>query len=82
MPITAPGAEIACENVRQKIAQEERSDPVKRWDIAVASSDISELNSLLSSAWFGVPESTQCWEIPGFGIACDLMDDLPEVEGE
>jgi|ERR1700691_2407285 len=78
MVITAPQAEIACQNVRQKIRQEEPGDPVKKWDTAIAEGNISVLNSLLSAAWFGVPESTQCWEILGFGIACDLMDDLPD----
>lgn len=29
-------------------------------------------------AWFGVPESTSCWSIPGFGQAVDLLDDPPE----
>ena len=81
MPITAHNAEVACENVRQKIATEQPTDPVKRWDVAVANGDISTLDSLLNDAWFGVPESTQCWEIPGFSVAVDLMDDPPE-EGE
>lgn len=34
--------------------------------------------------WWGVlvAESTSCWEIPGFGVLCDLLDDPPEREGE
>lgn len=79
-PITAPGAEQACVEVREKIRNEESSDPVVRFDRALALGDIGELNTLLNGAWFGVPESTGCWSIPGFSIACDLMDDLPEEE--
>ena len=80
MLITAPNAEIACENIRLEIAKKEPANPLERWDKAIASNNIDEINSLLSAAWFGVPESTECWQIPGFGIACDLMDDLPEQE--
>lgn len=80
MPITAPNAELACREVRQLIRKEEPVDPVKRWDRALSDGDIATLSSLLSGAWFGVPESTGCWNIPGFDIACDLMDDPPEED--
>jgi hypothetical protein len=80
MVISAPSPEAACQNVREAIRKERPDDPLARWDKALAAGDISELNSLLSDAWFGVPESTECWSIPGFGIACDLMDDLPEED--
>lgn len=80
MKITAPNAEYACGVVREKIVREEgqQDPPVERFKKAVEEENISEINSLLSSAWFGVPESTECWRIPGFSIAVDLMDDLPE----
>jgi hypothetical protein len=78
MVITAHNAEIACQNVREMIREENPSDPLVTWDKAVSAGDIDTINSLLSDAWFGVPESTECWSIPGFGLACDLMDDLPE----
>jgi hypothetical protein len=78
MPITAAAPEAACENVRQMIWQEQSGDPLERWDKAVSDGDVSMIMSLLSDAWFGVPESTSCWSIPGFSIACDLMDDPPE----
>ena len=80
MPITAPNAERACQEVRRKIRAEEPDDPLVRWDRAVAGGDIGAINSLLNAAWFGVPESTECWSIPGFGVACDLMDDLPDEQ--
>lgn len=82
MPITAPGAEQACETVRQEIRQEEidRSEsPETRFLKAILSHDIHAVYSLLSAAWFGVPESTECWRIPGFGVAVDLLDDPPDT---
>jgi hypothetical protein len=80
MPITAPNAEMACQNVRQEIRRKEPDDPLGRWDRAVSDSDIGTLMSLLHGAWFGVPESTECWGIPGFDVAVDLLDDPPEEE--
>jgi hypothetical protein len=78
MVITAPNAELACDSIRRKIRHEEPDDPVAKWDKAIATEDIGAIMSLLSSTWFGVPESTECWSIPGFGVACYLMDDPPE----
>jgi hypothetical protein len=77
MPITAPAAEQACQHVRTQIRKEEPDDPLTRWDRAITSGDIGEIDSLLNGAWFGVPESTGCWNIPGFNEAVDLMDDPP-----
>jgi len=42
--------------------------------------DISKAMKLLNDAWFGVPESTDCWQIYGFKEAVDLLDDPPEEE--
>jgi len=86
-PITAPGAEFACSRIREKLAQEqvEKLDPVERFDAALAAGDWVKVSGLLSDAWFGVPESTTCWQIRGFAAAVDLMDDPPEdevIEGE
>jgi hypothetical protein len=79
-PITAPGAESACKNVRTAIAEKEVNlpTPARRFDAALLAEDADEINSLLNSAWFGVPESTSCWQIDGFKEAVDLMDDPPE----
>ena len=82
MPITAAAPEAACEFVRQQIRSERSDDPVARWDKAMSEADISQITALLEEAWFGVPESTACWNIPGFDIACDLMDDPPEESEE
>lgn len=86
-PITAAGAEFACAQIRKKLTQEQAGelDPVVRFDAALTAGDFAVLNKLLSDAWFGVPESTSCWQIRGFAAAVDLMDDPPEdvvIEGE
>lgn len=78
MVITAPNAEAACENVRESIRNKETEDPLVKWDKAVAEGNVEEIMSLLDGAWFGVPESTECWNIPGFSKAVDLLDDPPE----
>jgi len=80
-PITAPAAEMACENVREMIRNRETDDPLTRWDKAIVAEDVGTLISLLEGAWFGVPESTGCWNIPGFNVAVDLLDDPPEADG-
>ena len=82
LPITAPGAEAACEVVRRKIAKEEAGDPVVQFKAAMNTGNLSEISRLLDGAWFGVPESTSCWQIPGFALAVDLMEDPPEDEEE
>ncbi len=76
----SPGPEMACETVRVAIAEEQCSlpAPVVRFDQALAANDAEAVCGLLSAAWFGVPESTDCWSIKGFGLSCDLMDDPPE----
>lgn len=80
LPITAPGAEAACENIRQEIAKENIGNPVEQFDRAIEGRDFTLLYHLLNATWFGVPESTDCWRIKGFSEAVDLMDDTPEEE--
>lgn len=82
MPITAPGAERACQVVREQVRREQPEDPLVRWDKAVNGGNVSEIMSLLDEAWFGVPESWECWQIEGFAEAADLLDDPPDFEGE
>lgn len=79
--ISAPLAEAACENIRQEIIREDKGDPVHQFNCALESNDIWTLNTLLNEAWFGVPETTDCWRITGFAEAVELMEDLPR-EGE
>ena len=84
-PISAPVAEMACETVRGRIAQQEKVNPVEKFTQALADKDVSTLAVLLDGAWFGVPESTECWRIPGFTEAvtlleAELLENLPEGE--
>lgn len=78
LPITAPNVEIACEEARSQIPP---VNVFKVWSKAVQEQDADMLSSMLSSAWFGVPESTSCWQISGFKEAVDLLDDPIEYDG-
>jgi hypothetical protein len=84
LEITAPNAEVARQTVVKHMLMngECQGDPVKRLEVALAVGNIGEINSILNRAWFGVPESTSCWNIRGFKEAVDLMDDPPEQEEE
>lgn len=79
-PVTAHQAEIACGVIRGLIAgaEQEMNSPAFRLNQAIDSHNAAEIISLLESTWFGVPESKSAWSIPGFSLACDLMDDLPD----
>lgn len=84
LTITAPAAE----SVRQTVVKsllgngECQSDPVKRFEVAIATGNVGELLSIFHRTWFGVPESTSCWHIRGFSELVDLLDDPPEQEEE
>lgn len=78
MPITARAAEAACEQVREQIRNERNPVTEELLERLKAEGDVRELSSLFSGAWFGVPESTSCWSIPGFGVLCNLLEDPPE----
>ena len=79
MKITAPGAERACEAIRKDIREGEYMDQRKTFEEAVHKRDWRKVYSLISDTWFGVPESTDCWQIPGFKVAVDLLDDPIEL---
>ena len=80
MRITARGAEDACIVVRNDIRQNFEGDPVAQFDEALAEKNVGKINTLLNDAWFGVPESTECWTVTGFAEAVALIEDLPEDE--
>lgn len=83
LPITAPNAESASEVVRQKIRDEaDGTHPVVKFKEALAVGDVGACMTLLSQAWFGVPESTSCWGIRGFNEAVSLLEDPPEPTEE
>jgi len=80
MPITAPSTELACTEIRHHIASEERNlaAPSVRLTAALSVGDVKAAMSLLQSTWFGVPESTDCWCIPGFSEVVALLSDPPD----
>ncbi len=80
LTITAPKAEALCEKIREEIRRNNLKDPVESFNKALEKDNVKELLNLLNSAWFGVPESRDCWGIRGFKEAVDLMEDPPEEE--
>jgi len=78
--ITAAHAEAACTQIRREIQATFTGDPVTQFDEALAARDVQKVCRLLNEAWFGVPESTTCWRIPGFREAVDLIEDPPEID--
>ena len=92
LPITAPNVERIrsgydahtgkqhdeSRSIVAQIQAETPADPITQLDVALAAGDVGKIYSLLDSAWFGVPESTGCWNIRGFAEAVDLMDDPPD----
>ena len=76
LEITAKAAESACEFVREQIKKENKYiNPAIEFDLAAQAKDHEKLLNLMNSAWFGMPESTGCWEYPAFGILCDLCSE-------
>ena len=69
------------QSIVAQIKAETPADPMTQFDTALAAGDFPKLYVLLESAWFGVPESTGCWNIRGFAEAVDLMDDPPNDAG-
>lgn len=80
MTISAPEAERACRAIRKETAEKEANagDPVERFDAALKAGDVKTISSLVSGAWFGLPESHSSREATGFWEACELLDDPPE----
>lgn len=78
LPITARMAEAACEQVREQIRSEGNPVTEDLLERLKEDGNVQELSTLFSGAWFGVPDSTSCWGIPGFGVLCNLLEDPPE----
>ena len=81
-PITAPTAEEACKVVREQIRQIEPQNPLTIFDTLAEDPALhnKELTSLLSGAWFGMPESRSVRSLPGFFELCDLCEGVDEEE--
>jgi hypothetical protein len=80
MPISAAGAEAACEAARNRILKDSTVPGIVRFDAAVQSRNVEVLISLLNDAWFGMPESMSVRSEAGFHQLCDLcegVDDAP-----
>jgi len=82
LPITAEGAEQACNVIRTQIAATGLRNLTDEWNTALSKGDARGLYSLMNSAWFGVPESTGCWGIQGFREAVALLEDPPEDDDD
>jgi hypothetical protein len=83
MKITAPNAENACSVVREMIAKSyslSASDPQEKFQRALNIDDWKEIYRILDEVWYYVPESTDCWSIPGYKELVNLIDDPPETE--
>ena len=82
--ITAKSAQYACDTICAAIINEESSslDPSARFGVALERGDVEALSVMLSSTWFGVPESTSCWGVTGFKELVNLLDDPPECEDD
>ncbi len=79
--ITAANAQAACDVVCSMIVAEGKEvEPVKQLEAAIESGDVSKIMSLLNSAWFGTPETTECWQYTGFREAVSLLEDPPKDE--
>jgi len=80
LPITAPNAESARRECVEQVKQEDVHKPevAQRWDAALEAGDTDELANLMDAAWFGVPESIECWDVAGFKESVELLGDPPE----
>lgn len=81
LPITAKMAE----EVRREVADEIRASldyvpaptPVSMARHALMLRDAESLHRILNETWWGIPESSDCWSLPKFGLLCDLCSDFP-----
>ena len=76
MPITAPTVEKVRKGLLKGLPQTSNL-ALKE---ALIAEDDGVLYSIFQRAWLGVPESRDCWKIPGFSLVCDLLGDPPEYE--
>lgn len=81
LPITAHGAEAACIEIRKQIrdtsAPSQRM-PTLRLLNAIKEKNSNEILQILNEVWFGVPESTLCWNLEGWQEMLNLIEDVPE----
>lgn len=74
MPSSAPAAEEACKQVR-------KSYTVKpNFQHAVTTRDAAGVFDMLNAAWYGLPESLESRQVPGFHVLCDLCSEYEADE--
>ncbi len=78
LAITAHRTEQACASIRAEIEHGFDGNPTEQLQEAIERGSIEDVNRILNDAWFGVPESTDCWFVEGFREAVRLIEDLPE----
>lgn len=78
--ITARATENYSIGVRENIKQKTKTNPIEDFQNALKENDHRTLDRIMNEAWFGVPESTNCWNIPGFKEMVDLLEDPIEEE--
>jgi len=77
LKITAPNAELACEKIRSQIKKNTKEDVLVSFESALKEKNKRVILRILNDVWFGVPESTDCWKIPGFKELVDLIENCP-----
>ena len=77
LKITAPNAELACEKLRSQIKKNTKEDVLISFESALKERDERIILKILNDVWFGVPESTSCWKIPGFKELVELIEEAP-----
>jgi len=82
LPITAPSAERARQEVANLVKGESNVSPRDRFRSALRHEDVESMYTVLNQTWFGVPESTGCWDLEGFSELVELLEDPPEEEEE
>lgn len=81
MPITASRAETVSEQIRAEIAIKS-PNPRERFEQAFKDKNPIVMLALLNETWFGIPESLSCWDLPAFGVLCDLCSECDCVMPE
>ena len=75
MPITAAFAENFREQVEEEIkSQDVNLSALERAELAKKDRH-ENIVAILNETWWGIPESTSCWSIKGFGLLCDLCSE-------
>jgi len=74
--ISAPKAEILCEEIRQEIKEDSQfdTDPVAQYKMY----NPDTIVQLANSVWFGMPESFESRSHPAFYTICNLAEGYEE----